>query len=786
MADIAPIKGLIELQDDFTSRLGLAEAALSNFSKKNQESLTAVAGVAGIVTAAFGATAVAVIELGKRGSDVNDLNETIEHFAGGTQEALARMDALRAGTRGTVKDFDLAKNAAQLLSTGVHLTSDEFGLLGQSAQLLNSRGLGSTKENLDLVSEALTTGRTKALAAKLGVIENAEAEEDFAKTLGITADKLNESGKAEAHRIEVMRLLKTAVTDAGEAQSSFGDYFDRAEVALSNWVDGLSSGIAKSEVFAAGFKGIESAVSDAFGGKQEESIKKIVGLIEDGAITVIGFAQTTVTAIKIAEGAWNAVRTVILGVEGAIVAIAEQTVGYVESAARAAAALNIISDEAAQSVTDLRVNLEGMRKSFEDQTAEAAAGILGHTAFDDTLDALTATLGKVKASMIGAQNATSENIKTSNDAEKTAKDLAATQEALNQKFIDGAKVTKALEKSTSELNTIWADYHAMVRQNSGTSRDAQIADINATFAKQVEALEKTDPLFKEKYEAYQKIAHESLSAVEIDWDSVRDKSTKGLQDMADKAFATYQAMLVSSLGFSRGALDEQYQKYQDLQDQVRGYGKSITDTVTEAAASVKLLDHAWVTDADIAAETLSKTTVMVKTLSGEVISLAEAQKRQQAGFSYQVGAVDQFEIDKTPGGADALLEELRTLSGSLEGMKKNIHDAKDQNEYFAALARYNSLRDSYNLLISQSKKYPKGFAEGGTIMVGEQGPEIVRMPIGATVYPAGMMPIQRGGNGAGVTFQNSWYVNGTGAQVAREVSDILMRQLKQARQFGAA
>ena len=87
MADIAPIKGLIELQDDFTGRLGLAEAALSQFTKQNQESLKAVAGAAGIVTAAIGATAYAVVELGKRGADVNDLAGTLEHFAGGAEEA---------------------------------------------------------------------------------------------------------------------------------------------------------------------------------------------------------------------------------------------------------------------------------------------------------------------------------------------------------------------------------------------------------------------------------------------------------------------------------------------------------------------------------------------------------------------------------------------------------------------------------------------------------------------------------------------------------------------------
>jgi len=786
MADIAPIKGLIELQDDFTSRLGLAEAALAQFSKKNQESLTAVAGVAGILTAALGATAYAVIELGKRGSDVNDLRSTIEEFAGGVDQANNIMASLQKGTLGTVTNFNLAENAAHLLSAGVKLTADQFGLLGEAAVVLNNRGLGSTKENLDLVSDALVTGRTRALAMKLGVIENADAEEQFAKKLGISADQLSESGKAEAHRIEVMRLLKTAVTDAGEAEKSFGNYVEAAGVKISNWVDDLGSSIASSKVLEEGFKGVEAAVSNAFGEKQQDSINAVTKAVEQGAITAIGFVQAVVPALKLVESTWYVIKTAVLGVEGAIVKVLEEVVTAIGSVADAAAKLKIISPETAQGVEDLRINIEGMRKSFEDQTAEAARSVVEHTELDGVLDSLSATLGKIKAGMIGAQTATDDHVKVSADLAKTEKDLAAAQDLLNKKFIDGAAVTKALEKSTKELNDIQAEYHAMVVRNSGTSRDAQIADINATFQKQVDALDKLDPLYKQKYDTYQKIAHESLGAVEIDWDSVKDKSTTGLQEMADKALATYNAMLTSSLGFSRGALDEQYKKYQDLQDQVRNYGKSVTDTVTDAANSIQLLDHAWVTDADIAAETLNKTTVMVKTLSGEVISLAEAQKRQQQGFSYTVGAVDQYEIDKTPGGADALLEELRTLGGTLEEKKKTIRDAKDQNDYFAALARYNSLRDSYNLLISQSKKYPKGFAEGGTVMVGEQGPEIVRVPIGSTVYPTGMMPITRGAAGGTVEVHNTWHVNGTGAQVAQQVSEIIMRQLKQARQFGAA
>jgi len=755
--DIAPIKGLIELQDDFTGQLGLAEAALGNFTKANQESLIAVAGAAGLVVAALGAVTIAVIELGKRGADVNDVNATLEHFAGGADQARLAMDALRAGTKDTVDNFTLAKEAAHLLSAGVKLTAQDFGLLGEAAFVLQNRGLGGTKEQLELVSSALVTGRTRALAMSLGVIDNANAMEDYAKSIGVTVDQLSDAGKAEAKRIEVMRLLSVAVKDAGEQTRDFGEHFEFIQAQVINWVNDLGSAIASSKVFEAALSALEGAFTAAFGGDKSETINKVVRFIEQGAIAVVGFAQNMIVMAKVAEVVWNGIRTVVLGVETAVLGLAtgfaevSLGIGYVANA------VGLLSDESLQAGADQVNMLEEMTKSLATQTAEAAVSTVTHTAFDESLDRLSMTLGNVKASMMAASDATGKQTATAEVAVKGLEKLAATQEVLNQKMINTAKIREALEKSTKELNGIWSDYNQMIVASSGTTRDSQVADIEATFQKQVDALEKLDPLYKQKYDAYVTIAQKNMRDIGIAWDSVKDSSK------------------------------DQLDKYKELQNEVRTYGRSVSDAVMEASSSIQILDHSWVTDADIAAATINKTTVMVRTLSGELITLMEAQRRQQQGFSYQVSPIDQFEIDRTPGGADALLKELMFLSQNLETMRMSIRDAKTQNDYFHALARYNVLRDAYNLLVSQARnKPPTGFAEGGTVMVGEKGPEIIRLPIGATVYPTGMMPIPAEGMAGDVVFYNTWQVNGTGADVARDASRIIMRQLKNARQFGSA
>jgi len=696
VADIAPIKGLIELQDDFTGQLGIAEAALGNFTRNNQESLKAVAGAAGLVVAALGAVTIAVIALGNRGSDVNDVRATLEHFVGTAEKAEATMEALRQGTKNTVDNFTLAKEAAHLLSAGVKLTTEEFGTLGQAAFVLQNRGLGPTKEQLGLISDALVTGRTRALAMSLGVIDNTNAMEDYAKSIGVTVDQLSDAGKAEAKRIEVMRLLKVAVKDAGEQARDFGEQFEAAQAAITNWVDDLGGAIAESKVFSAAFKSVEEALKDAFGDGGQEAIQQIVHAIEQGAIAVLGFASDMLVLAKIADNVWNGIRTVVLAVETVIVGTATAVAELGNTWVRVGYAVGLVSDQTAASMQDTTTALEEITKGLAIQTAEAAKATVATSEFDNNIDKLRSTLDKTQQSMIAASNATMDTGKTNEVQVKGLEKLAATQEQVNQKMVNATKVQQALEKSTKELN-----------ENSG-------------------------------------------------------------------------------LTFSREALKEQLDKYRELQGEVRNYGRSVSDAVMDAASSIQILDKSWVTDADIAEATINKTTVMVRTLSGELITLMEAQRRQQQGFSYQVEPIDQFTIDKTPGGADALLKELLYLSQNIETMRMTIKDQRDQNNYFHALARYNVLRDAYNLLISQSKKKPASFEEGGTVMVGERGPEIVRLPIGATVYPTGMMPIPQDGMAGDVVFYNTWQVNGTGADVARDASRIIMRQLKNARQFGSA
>lgn len=733
--NLGAISGVIELQDDFTGPLGIAKAALGNFTKENQESLTAVAGAAGIVVAAITAVGAATLALGNRGADVNDLRTTIEQFAGGAEAAEAAMEGLRKGTLQTVDDFDLAKEAAHLLSAGVKLTAEDFNTLGSAAFVLQNRGLGDTATQLKLVSDAMITGRTRALAMAVGVVEVKDAEAAYAATLGITKDQLSEAGKVQAKRIEIMRIMKEAVKGAGDQERDFGEQLEAAQVFITNWIDDLASAVAESKVFSAGMKAIGDAVSQAFGGDQEDSIRQVVSALEDGAIFAVNFGLGAVEAARVVHTAWSLIETTILGVMTGIAKGVETLASF------------------AGVSKDTQVQLEAMASSLAAQTDEAARGVTQTSEFDATLDKLGGTLFTIKDAMNAAKDATVENNDVVDVATENAKKLAAAEATLaasaKERMIDQEKMSALLEKTNAEIETLYAQHYALRVKMSGNSYDAQRAQIEADFKEQAGKLDKLNPLYQKHYEALRANADAALDAVASDWDSVKDKSIEALQEQAKAARETYNQMQSGTEHFTREVLEEQRRKVEDLEAEARGLGESYSTAFQNAATAAKVL-------------------------TDELKAQEEAARKAK--------------------------EANRAMGGSLEVTREN----------FAATARGMGLNEAaietllkkgYSfqqaVLWSQHLEWPPpenpgprvaGFARGGTItsrdgvaLVGEEGPELVQLPTGSQVFPTGTAP---GVSGGGIT--NIFHVNGTAQDVAKQISRIIMRDLKSHRQFGTA
>ncbi len=294
MLTVEEIQGHISLDDGFSGPLTLVSSKLSDFGKHFDSVFGGAIITAGVAVGAIAGVTAAIVSLGERGSDINDVSDTLDHFAGSTQNAAAIMENLRSGTKGQVDDFDLMKEASHLLSAQVKLSADDFGTLGQAAFVLQNRGLGGTKEMLDLVSNALVTGRTRSLAMALGVIDNTHAQDDYARSIGRTAEQLSPEQKLIATRITIMGMMNSAVKDAGKLQLDFGELINAGRIGIKNWWDDLARGVASSPAVMKAVNAIGGAIQKAFGDEAKGSIETILGWINKFADKVTQYGPVLV------------------------------------------------------------------------------------------------------------------------------------------------------------------------------------------------------------------------------------------------------------------------------------------------------------------------------------------------------------------------------------------------------------------------------------------------------------------------------------------------------------
>jgi hypothetical protein len=312
--DIGVLTGKIEIEDTLSTTLESAAQKIEKFSEKFENVFGAmIVGSAAAVTA-IAAVSGAIITLGQRGADINDVSDTLEHFAGSAEAAEEAMAGLRKGTKDTVGDFDLMKTGSRLLSAGVKLTAGDFETLGTAAFVMQNRGLGPTKEMLDLVSGAMITGRTRSLQMKLGIVDAKDATQELADKLGVEVNELSKAQKAEATRTQILAMLSKANKDAGTQVRDFGEQFEFAQTQIENWFDELSQGVAKSTHVMGALDAIGKAFSDNFGGAGKTAMETIQGWIDKFADAVTKWAPIIIGWIKnITDailGLWNTINTI--------------------------------------------------------------------------------------------------------------------------------------------------------------------------------------------------------------------------------------------------------------------------------------------------------------------------------------------------------------------------------------------------------------------------------------------------------------------------------------------
>jgi len=816
--DIGTLSGRIELEDRLTSALKLAGNSVNEFGGQfgalGTQMLATAAGfftaqaAIGVVSSALTITvdvlkeaATVIKDLAMEGAAVADVEENFNHLT----ESAGRLGStllgeLKTGTHNTITDFELMKVVNQDLAAGMNLTDKQFRTVAEGAFALAQATGGDVKTALDTMNDAMLTGRTRALAMLTGKIDLAAAEEEFAKKMKTTVEHLTAEGKLQAAREAILNAVSEATGRLGEQTDGLDEKVAQAQTTWKNFQEELGKSIATSPVIIAALDGIRDALSEALGGSQEEVIKNLVSALEDIAITAIDVAKILVDVFQLALGAtseWLAeldrsIRAVELflsvfmdtsAILKGINALSAVEVGLMKFnlaltavnpaldkiqagmiAAQKAAAeakpptekLAEATDATAQASTAAAAASEKnafvMKQTAEEAKKMAAAMTEIHSAGKSLKD----TLAQIDP-IILAQVETYLQAGVSQAALATAYSLTAAQvKAVADSLKEEAEALKIEQKQITDSQARWAEYHAMKIDLSSTATSKTISDIERWEAAQIRSHQnaKTDTadfydwLVKEEALMYQKA---DLARLEGDVHSKAhfEKLARDAKDAYD--FATSHADQFTSAWIA------------DL--------KTSSDAAASAAAS-------WKTSMGGA---IDDTVGKIRTLSGEWMTLAQFVAKQNAPVSFTGDTVDQFTIDTTKGGADALLDELMYLS---QHLNDPVTSFATQNLHFKNLARFNALRAAYQLLMSQSKRPHSpipGLAEGG---VGEFGEgTLVALHGREAIIPLNS-PGAAGALGSNVV--NNFYVNGTAADVARQISNEIMRGLKQARLYGAA
>src|SRR5581483_863547 len=181
-------------------------------------------------------------------------------------------------------------------------------------------------------------------------------------------------GQAEAKRQEILARLRTVVSDAGEQELSFKDRIDQMKSAMVNANDALSVAVATSPVLRTLLSSVGAELSAAFGANQVETIKTLVGWINQGAITLVGMAESGLTGAKILNDAFYGTREIFANIEGAIVGLAIDFVKLIEVAGDVGAKIPAVGDKfkgAADAARDWGVWLGGVRDGLKAEGEQA-------------------------------------------------------------------------------------------------------------------------------------------------------------------------------------------------------------------------------------------------------------------------------------------------------------------------------------------------------------------------------------------------------------------------------
>ncbi len=511
--DIGTLSGKIELDDEMSRHLDAIEGKVKSTSKALDDvgfSLENMKWLALGAVAAVAATTAAIVKLGEHGSEVGDITESFDKLTKSigvdAPEALAK---LRAGVGGTVDDLTLMKSSMTLLQSGAKVTAEDMGTLASAARLLSERGV-PIAEAFNLVSSAMTTGRTRALSMKGIVVDLKDDMQQLTLAGKANGEQVTETAALHVKQTEILKALNKFVVEGGQIQDDFADKIAKVKAQIFNWGNELAKTVAESPKVAAAMDRIGDAFMVAFGGESQDAMDAIVKLVEEAsdiiadlAVVVIDVSKTVIGGVKDMLEFWDKLPGPIkeiaklIGAGGLFVVAVEAGV----------AALVLFGNEAlvmAGKIDAAVVSVHGMTTAFLSNPLGLAVISLGTGVmiakgqFDDYRDSvLRARQATEDAALISEMFAKKTELTTEESKKLTA--AMERQNALGIKNLDGTKKTIELG---GELN-LNLDAMAKAFDNVGKAAPKAAAGVHKLTEEEI------------KYNAERKKAADTLTGKDL-------------------------------------------------------------------------------------------------------------------------------------------------------------------------------------------------------------------------------------------------------------------------------
>uniref|UniRef100_A0A6M3K143 Putative tail tape measure protein n=1 Tax=viral metagenome TaxID=1070528 RepID=A0A6M3K143_9ZZZZ len=295
-----------------------AERKTEASSKKMADSLKkvgiAMAASGAVITAAFGLMVKSAME----SQSVRIAFESLASGAGQSAEELLK--SLKDASKGTIAEYDLMLSANKAMVLGVATNSEQFSSLMEVARdRARAMGLTTTQAFNDIVTGI---GRgSRMILDNLGIIVSLEtANEEYAKTLGKTADALTEDEKKQALLNAVLEQGQASLDKTSQNTLTAKESFEAVKAAIKDLADGIGNNLLP--VFNDAVAKIKDVVSNIVGWiKENPELAKQITLVAGALGIFLTVAGGIIILVPKIKAAWVSLQLVFTASPwGAIIA----------------------------------------------------------------------------------------------------------------------------------------------------------------------------------------------------------------------------------------------------------------------------------------------------------------------------------------------------------------------------------------------------------------------------------------------------------------------------------